>query len=60
MKETARRDGPNQTSAGQNNGGAVIRCGIGGYVEGPLGTLAGAQGAKVFDNTCTDRVAAAQ
>ena len=60
LNSETRRDGPNQTSAGQNNGGVAIRCGIGGYVEGPLGTLAGAQGAKVFDNTCADRVAAAQ
>ena len=51
-----RRDGPNQTAAGQNNHGAGIRCTIGGYVDGPLGTLAGTQGAKAFDNSCVDRV----
>jgi len=51
-----RKDGPNQTAAGQVNGGVAIRCTIGGYVDGPLGTLAGTQGAKVFDNSCADRV----
>jgi parallel beta-helix repeat protein len=51
-----RRDGPNQTASGQSNGGAGIRCMIGGYVDGPLGTLAGTQGAKAFDKTCVDRV----
>ena len=51
-----RRDGPNQTAAGQSNGGVAIRCIIGGYVDGPIGTLAGTQGAKVFDNSCADRV----
>ena len=55
MSET-RRDGPNQTAAGQNNGGVAIRCVVGGYVEGPVGTLAGTQGAKAFDNSCADRV----
>jgi parallel beta-helix repeat protein len=52
-----RRDGPNQTDPAQKNGGAAIRCMIGGYVDGPLGTLAGTKGAKEFDNTCVDRVA---
>ncbi len=51
-----RKDGPNQTTAGQNNGGAGIRCTASGYVDGPLGTLAGAKGAKEFDKTCVDRV----
>ena len=50
-----RRDGPNQTTAGQSNGGAAVRCTIGGYVDGPIGTLAGTKGAKAFDNTCVDR-----
>ena len=53
-----RRDGPNQTAAGQSNGGAGIKCMIGGYVDGPLGTLAGTRGVKEFDNTCVDRVTA--
>jgi parallel beta-helix repeat protein len=53
-----RKDGPNQTAAGQNNGGAAIRCSVGGYVDGPLGTLAGTQGAKAIDKSCVDRVTA--
>lgn len=52
-----RRDGPNQTDPAQNNGGAGIKCTIGGYVEGPLGTLAGTRGAKEFNSGCVDRVA---
>ena len=51
-----RKDGPNQTASGQNNAGFGIRCTIGGYVDGPLGTLAGSKGAKSFDNGCVDRV----
>ena len=53
-----RRDGPNRTTSGQNNGGAGIRCMIGGYVDGPPGTLAGAKGAKQFDKSCVDRTTA--
>ena len=48
-----RTDGPNKTT--QSNGGAGIKCSIGGYVDGPLGTLAGAKGAKDFDRSCVDR-----
>jgi parallel beta-helix repeat protein len=55
-----RRDGPNQTAAGQSNGGVAVRCIAGGYVDGPLGTLAGTQGAKAFDSGCVDRVMRAQ
>jgi parallel beta-helix repeat protein len=51
-----RKDGPNKTT--QNNAGAGIRCAIGGYVDGPLGTLAGAKGAKDIDKSCVDRTAA--
>jgi parallel beta-helix repeat protein len=53
-----RRDGPNQTASGQNNGGAGIRCTIGGYVDGPLGTLAGTKGAKAFERGCVDGLTA--
>jgi parallel beta-helix repeat protein len=56
LESEPRRDGPNQTTSGQNNAGAGIRCTIGGYVEGPLGTLAGTKGAKAFDSGCVDRV----
>ena len=51
-----RKDGPNRTT--QNNAGAGIRCAIGGYVDGPPGTLAGAKGAKDIDKGCVDRTAA--
>ena len=51
-----RKDGPNKTDAAQNNTGFAIKCFAGGYVDGLLGTLAGARGAKEFDKTCADRV----
>jgi len=51
-----RKDGPNKTT--QNNAGTGIKCAIGGYVDGPLGTLAGAKGAKDIDKSCVDRTAA--
>src|SRR3982751_1417071 len=41
LNSEPRKDGPNQTTAGQNNSGAGIHCTIGGYVEGPLGSLTG-------------------
>ena len=50
-----RRDGPNLTTLGQPNGGAAVRCATGGYVDGPVGTLAGARGLKSFDSGCVDR-----
>jgi parallel beta-helix repeat protein len=53
-----RKDGPNKTDAGQNNAGFAVKCVAGGYVDGPLGTLAGARGARDFDKTCADRVTA--
>jgi parallel beta-helix repeat protein len=49
-------DGPNSTDPRMNNRGVAIRCDIGGYVAGPLGTLSGTTGVKVFDRTCVDRV----
>jgi parallel beta-helix repeat protein len=58
LSSEPRRDGPNQTASGQSNAGVAIRCGIGGYVEGPLGSLAGAKGAKAIDSGCVDRVTA--
>ena len=51
-----RKDGPNQTT--QSNGGVGIRCTVGGYVDGPVGSLAGSQGAKDFDRSCVDRTTA--
>jgi parallel beta-helix repeat protein len=49
---TPRREGPNQTDPALKNGGVGIRCAISGYVDGPLGTLLGTQGAI----TCIDRL----
>jgi parallel beta-helix repeat protein len=57
MSSEPRRDGPNQTTAGQQNAGVAIRCSVGGYVDGPMGTLAGAKGVKAFDGGCVDRIA---
>jgi parallel beta-helix repeat protein len=56
-ESSPRREGPNQTASTLKNGGVGIRCAIGGYVDGPLGTLVGTQGVKEFDSTCVDRVA---
>jgi hypothetical protein len=50
-----RKDGPNRTTAGRNNDGAGVKCTIGGYVDGPVGTLAGTRDAKDFDKSCVDR-----
>jgi len=54
LRSEPRRDGPNQTA--QENGGAGIRCTVGGFVDGPLGTLAGKQGAKAIESGCVDRI----
>jgi hypothetical protein len=34
----------------------AIRCTTGGFVDGPLGTLAGKQGAKAIEHGCVDRI----
>ena len=45
---------PNTTTA--PNGGFGIRCEVGAYIEGPLGTLNGSSGDKdVSDKSCIDR-----
>jgi parallel beta-helix repeat protein len=49
-------DGPNITDPALKNRGMAVRCEIGGYVAGPLGTLSGTAGIKAFDRTCVDRV----
>jgi len=51
-----RRDGPNRTDPALKNRGVGVRCSVGGYVDGPLGSLTGMLGAKQFDNTCIDRL----
>jgi parallel beta-helix repeat protein len=45
---------PNTTT--EPNNGFGIRCSIGAYVRGELGTLSGDRGAKRFDKTCIDRL----
>jgi parallel beta-helix repeat protein len=52
-----RSDGPNQTDPAQKNGGAGVKCTVGGYVDGPIGTLAGTRGAREFSSGCVDRMA---
>jgi parallel beta-helix repeat protein len=54
LRSEPRSDGPNQTT--QDNGGVGIRCSAGGYVDGPLGTLGGKQGAKAIESGCVDRL----
>jgi nitrous oxidase accessory protein NosD len=49
-------DGPNLTDPASKNRGVAVRCEIGGYVAGPLGSLDGTAGRKAFDRTCVDRV----
>jgi len=51
-----RRDGPNQTDPAQKNGGAGVKCMVGGYVDGPVGTLAGMRGIREFYSNCVDRM----
>ena len=53
FKSEPRTDGPNQTT--QENAGVGIRCSVGGYVDGPLGTLGGKQGAKAVGSGCVDK-----
>jgi parallel beta-helix repeat protein len=56
LDSAPRKDGPNQTAAGQANAGVGVRCYASGFVDGPLGTLTGAQGGKMIDSGCVDRV----
>jgi parallel beta-helix repeat protein len=51
-----RREGPNRTDPALKNRGVGVRCSVGGYVDGPLGTLTGMRGAKQFDSGCIDRL----
>jgi parallel beta-helix repeat protein len=51
-----RREGPNRTDPALKNSGVGIRCSIGGYVDGPLGSLTGMLGARQFDSSCIDRL----
>jgi parallel beta-helix repeat protein len=58
LSAEGRKDGPNRSAAGQSNNGVGIRCMVGGYVDGPIGSVAGSQGAKVIEHGCVDRVTA--
>ncbi len=51
-----RRDGPNRTDPALRNTGVGVRCSIGGYVDGPLGSLTGTLGTKLFASGCIDRL----
>ena len=46
--------GPNSTAA--KNGGYGLSGSVGGYVDGPFGTLDGAKGAKKIESNCIDRL----
>jgi parallel beta-helix repeat protein len=48
-----RKDGPNKTT--ENNAGAGVKCTIGSYIDGPVGTLNGTRGAREFDSSCNAR-----
>lgn len=53
---SSRREGPNSTDPALKNRGVGVRCSVGGYVDGPLGSLTGMLGAKQFDSGCIDRM----
>jgi parallel beta-helix repeat protein len=48
--------GPNTTNPASKNAGAGLSGSVGGYADGPMGTLSGAKGAKEMDGTCIDRL----
>ena len=48
--------GPNQTSPAAKNAGVGLSGSVGGYADGPMGTLDGVRGAKEMDGTCIDRL----
>jgi len=48
--------GPNRTEAGSKNAGFGLSGSVGGYVDGPAGTLDGAKGARQVREGCIDRV----
>jgi nitrous oxidase accessory protein NosD len=49
-------DGPNTTDPATQNRGFGVKCDIGSYVVGPLGSLTGRMGGKHVDASCTDRI----
>jgi parallel beta-helix repeat protein len=48
--------GPNRTEPGSKNAGFGLSGSVAGYVDGPIGTLDGAKGAKKIDGGCIDRL----
>ena len=48
--------GPNRTDANSINAGFGLSGSVGGYVDGPIGALDGAKGAKQIDAGCVDRI----
>ena len=48
--------GPNRTDANSINAGFGLSGSVGGYVDGPIGALDGAKGAKQIDAGCIDRL----
>jgi len=48
--------GPNETDAASPNGGYGLSGSVGGYADGPMGSLNGVRGAKELDGTCIDRL----
>ncbi len=48
--------GPNQTHAGSKNAGVGLSGSVGGYADGPMGTLDGIRRAKEIDGGCVDRL----
>jgi parallel beta-helix repeat protein len=48
--------GPNRTDPGAKNAGFGLSASVGGYADGPLGTLDGVKGARKIEAGCIDRV----
>jgi parallel beta-helix repeat protein len=48
--------GPNQTDPASRNAGFGLSASVGGYVDGPIGSLDGVRGPKEIDATCVDRL----
>ena len=48
--------GPNRTDANSKNAGFGLSGAVSGYIDGPIGALDGAKGAKQIDAGCVDRL----
>ena len=48
--------GPNETDPASRNAGFGLSGSVGGYADGPMGSLDGMRGAKGIDKTCVDRL----